>query len=210
MKSKTKQIGIMGGTFDPIHCAHLALAKKACEEFCLDSVWILPNGNPPHKKDSRQADVRHRMNMASLAIQGIDCLELCTLEADSSEYHYTYETLQHLNAQYPDTQFYFIMGADSLFYFDEWYKPEIISQESVLLVATRDHSPAEELLERMEFIKDKFQADIRLLHTPNMDISSEEIRSRIRHGQPLLGMVPEAVEQYIYENQLYQDTQEEF
>lgn len=207
MNGNKKHIGIMGGTFDPIHNAHIALAKQAYEQFSLDGVWILPNGNPPHKRDIRQADVQHRMEMAALAIQDISCLALCDIECSSEGYHYTYETLRQLNERYPDIQFYFIMGADSLFEFEDWRKPEIISQECILLAAARD-CHREQVQEQIAVLKERFHADIRILDTPNMDISSEDIRRKIRDGETIQDMVPAAVADYIRKKKLYQSTKE--
>ena len=119
----------MGGTFDPIHNAHLSLAEQAYRQFSLDAVWMLPNGNPPHKSEIRQEDVRHRIRMIQLAIEDTPYLKFCNLETCRKEYHYTFETLQHLKSAYPNMLFYFIMGADSLFEFDAWREPELISRD---------------------------------------------------------------------------------
>jgi nicotinate-nucleotide adenylyltransferase len=209
MNGSKWHIGIMGGTFDPFHNAHLALATRAYEQFSLDKVWILPNGNPPHKHHTMQADIRHRMKMVQLAIESIPYLELCDAECTSPEYHYTFETLQKLNQEHPDTQFYFIMGADSLFDFDEWRKPEVICRESILLAATRDHCDREKIQHRMNELEKMFGADIRILDTPDMEIASEDIRQRIFAGQDISHMVPPAVEDYIQRVGLYKNSQEE-
>lgn len=161
-----KQIGIMGGTFDPVHNAHLVLAEQAYSQFSLDEVWMMPNGNPPHKREYSQADVGHRMEMVRLAIQNVPYLRLCGLEQSENSYHYTYETMSVLNSTYPDHQFYFIMGADSLFDFEDWKEPAIICRECVLLAATRDHCRKEKILRRIEELKEKYNADIRILNTP--------------------------------------------
>ena len=110
MEDTKKHIGIMGGTFDPVHNVHLALAKHAYLQYHLDEIWMLPNGNPPHKKDHRQADMECRMEMLRLAIAGIPYLKLCDVECSLEQYHYTYETLRILKKQHPDMVFYFIMG----------------------------------------------------------------------------------------------------
>ena len=208
MDGRKKQIGIMGGTFDPIHNAHIALAKQAYEQFSLDGVWILPNGNPPHKRNSRQADVKCRMDMVELAIRDIPCLKLCDMERSMQGYHYTYETLGRLNQRYPDTQFYFILGADSLFDFEDWREPEVISRECILLAAARD-CHREQIEGRIDALRERFGADIRILNTPNMDIASEDIRERIGKGEPIGHMVPPAVEDYIRKQGLYRTRQEE-
>lgn len=208
MNGRKKHIGIMGGTFDPIHNAHIALAKQAYEQFSLDGVWILPNGNPPHKRNIRQADVKCRMEMAELAIQDIPYLKLCDIERSGQGYHYTYETLRQLNEQYPDTQFYFILGADSLFDFEDWREPGIISRECILLAAARD-CDREQVQKRTKELQKRFGADIRILNTPNMDIASEDIRERIRCGESIGHMVPSAVMDYICSQGLYRARQED-
>ena len=165
---------------------------------------MMPNGNPPHKRNHSQADVKHRMEMLRLAIDGIPYLKLCDLEQSGKSYHYTYETMSILNQTYPDHQFYFIMGADSLFDFDEWREPGIICRECILLAATRDHCRRDEILRRIEELHEKFDADIRVLNTPNMDVASEEIRKRIRSREDVSDMLPEDVEGYIRRNHLYE------
>ena len=204
--NKKKRIGIMGGTFDPVHHAHLALAKQAYKQFELQEVWMMPNGNPPHKKDTRQADVRHRVNMIELAIRNIPYLKLCDIECSSRVYHYTYETLQMLNERYPDVQFYFILGADSLFDLDDWRKPEIISQKCILLAAVRDHCRMEEMESRIRELQERYGADIRILNTPNMDIASEEIREGISSEEDISDMIAPEVSAYIRRHGLYQNT----
>lgn len=206
MDAIKKHIGIMGGTFDPIHNAHLILAEAAYEQFSLDAIWVLPNGNPPHKRNTMQADVKHRIRMVELAIDNIPYLKLCNLETSEKVFHYTYETLQHLNKAYPDTRFYFIMGADSLFDFDEWRHPDIISRECVILAAVRDHCRRSEIDRKRRELQSRFGADIRLLDTPNMDIASKDIRTMISNGENISDMVPLAVADYIRQNGLYEET----
>lgn len=203
MENKKKHIGIMGGTFDPVHNAHLTLAEQAYEQFSLDEIWMLPNGNPPHKRDSRQADVEYRMCMIQLAIKGIPYLKLCDVERSSGKYHYTFETLEKLNEEYPDTVFYFIMGADSLFEFDHWREPGIISRECILLAATRDHCKEAQIQKRIRELKERYGADIRILDTPNMDIASANIRGMIAQGEDIRHMLPPAVADYIHRHGLY-------
>lgn len=209
MDKTKKRVGIMGGTFDPVHNAHLTLAKRAYEQFSLDEIWMLPNGNPPHKKNTRQADVECRMQMIRLAIQGIPYLKLCDEERSGGEFHYTCETLGRLREEHPDTVFYFIMGADSLFEFDRWREPELISRECILLAAVRDHCRREEIRKRVEELKDRFGAEIYILDTPNMDISSVDIRELISQNRDISYMVPPVVEEYIRGQGLYEAKQED-
>lgn len=204
MADTKKRIGIMGGTFDPVHHAHLALAGKAYEQFSLDEIWMLPNGNPPHKRDTKQADMQCRMEMIRLAIREIPYLKLCDLERSGGEYHYTYETLHQLREQHPDTVFYFIMGADSLFEFDSWRNPEQISRNCILLAAVRDHCEKAKIHERIQELKERYGAEVYLLDTPNMDIASADIRKMLGNGEDISRLVPETVEEYIREKGLYQ------
>ena len=193
----------MGGTFDPVHHAHLILAERAYEQCALDEIWMLPNGNPPHKRDTRQADMECRMEMLRLAIQNIPYLKLCDMERSASAYHYTYETLQRLNEQHPDTVFYFIMGADSLFEFDNWKEPGIISRECILLAAVRDHHARQQVEKRIRELEERYGAEIHILDTPSMDIASADIRESLSEGKEVAHMLPKAVEMYIRQKGLY-------
>lgn len=203
MAEAKKRIGIMGGTFDPVHNAHLALARQAYEQFSLDEIWMLPNGNPPHKRDTRQADMECRMQMLRLAIRDIPYLKLCDVEKSGQEYHYTYETLRQLNRQYPDTQFYFIMGADSLFDFDGWREPGIISKECILLAAVRDHCSRARIQEKIRDLEARYGTVVHMLDTPNMDVASEDIREALAEQREITHLVPAAVAEYIQCQNLY-------
>lgn len=203
MDIKKKRIGLMGGTFDPVHNAHLKLAERAYRQFSLDEVWMLPNGNPPHKQEKKQEDVMHRMEMLRLAIDGIPWLKLCSLESSGNKYHYTYETLQMLHEIYSEIQFYFIMGADSLFDFDDWKAPEIISKKCIILAANREHCRLAKIQSRIEELHKRYGADIRILDTPDMDIASSEIRQWIRQDKDISNVVPAMVVDYIEEHSLY-------
>ena len=115
-KERRKKVGILGGTFDPIHTGHLILAEEACEAFSLDYVLIMPNGNPPHKAGQVHASMAQRTRMAELAVADNPHLRVSDFEKTPQDYHYTYETLEFLAEQNPDTEYYFILGADSLSY----------------------------------------------------------------------------------------------
>ena len=198
-----KQIGIMGGTFDPVHKAHLALAEQAYRQFSLDEVWMMPNGRPPHKRDHSQADVSHRMEMVRRAIAEIPYLRLCGLEQFEMSYHYTFETIHILKDLFPKVQFYFIMGADSLFQFEHWKGPEEICRLATLVVAVRDHVSEKKLDAQILHLKEILGARIEKLDTPNIDISSETLRSWIASGHSLRYYVPNPVISYIEEQRIY-------
>ena len=121
MERQGKKIGIMGGTFDPVHVGHLILGEAAYRQFSLERVWFMPSGNPPHKRDrTGGATDEQRVEMVRLAISDNPHFRLSLIEMYEDGYSYTYRTLEYLRKQYPDTEFYFIIGGDSLFEFNHW------------------------------------------------------------------------------------------
>lgn len=200
------KIGIMGGTFDPIHNGHLMLGEYAYRQFDLDLIWFMPNGNPPHKSnDSIESQTKHRVEMVKRAISGTEYFSLQPYEAETKEVHYSYKTMDYFKRSYPEHEFYFIIGADSLFSIEKWVHPEILLKKCVILAAYRDEKGTEEMLAQIAYLNQKYQADIRLLNTPNVDISSSEIREKLKRGQSIQEIVPDTVYAYIEENQLYRD-----
>lgn len=198
------KIGIMGGTFDPIHIGHLLLGEFAYEDFGLDEIWFLPNGNPPHKEteDTRKA-VGHRIEMIRRAIAGVPHFRLNLYESEPSRHSYTYQTMSAFNRLYPDYEFYFILGADSLFSIEEWKYFREIFPTCTILAAMRDDKDAGDMHRQMDYLKKKYGANIALLQAPLVEISSTTIRERVRRGLSVRYMVPEAVECYMKENDLY-------
>ena len=202
-----RKIGIMGGTFDPVHNGHLMLADTAYRQFDLDQIWFLPNGNPPHKKEENiGTDARHRSRMVALAIQGRDYCRLEEYEVRRREVSCSYQTLEHFRKQYPEDEFYFIIGADSLFAIETWVHPERIFPACVILAACRDdHDTLEEMKVQIEHLKTVYpKARIQLLRSPLIPVSSSEIRRKIRAGLSIAEEVPEEVEAYIKEEELYE------
>ena len=202
-----RKIGIMGGTFDPVHNGHLMLADTAYRQFDLDQVWFLPNGNPPHKREENiGTDARHRSRMVALAIQGRDYCRLEEYEVRRREVSCSYQTLEHFREQYPEDEFYFIIGADSLFAIETWVHPERIFPACVILAACRDdHDTLEEMKVQIEHLKKVYpKARIQLLRSPLIPVSSSEIRRKIQAGLSIAEEVPEEVEAYIKEEELYE------
>jgi len=192
------KIGILGGSFDPIHNGHLNMALKSYEQYDLDEVWLIPNGNAPHKSADKMTDASHRMAMCQLVADEYSFLKTCDIEITSSEYSYTYITVTKLKEMYPEHEFYFIMGADSLDYFDRWRKPEIISSVCKILVINRDEFSEADMAEKIAKINAIFPADISIVHCPKIDISSTELRNKLDKND----MLP-AVYEYICQNDLY-------
>ena len=201
-----KKIGIMGGTFDPIHLGHLILGEKSYEQLSLDEVWYMPAGNPPHKqlRGGRAAD-EQRVEMVRLAICDNPHFRLSLMEMNEDGFTYTYRTLEKLRERYPDTEFYFIIGADSLLSFDSWMKPGRILAAATVVVATRDHLPSPQLTREMDRLTEKYGGRMVLLDTMNIDVSSHMLREWTARGNSLRYYTPDAVVRYIRENRLYQD-----
>lgn len=201
------KIGIMGGTFNPIHNGHLMLGEYSYRSCRLDQVWFMPNGNPPHKAGisaSYSADIRARMT--ELAIQDVPYFRLEDYEVKRQEPSYSYQTLEHFKKVYPEDSFYFIIGADSLFNINKWMKPERILKVCTILAACRGDKNNSEIMNRqIELLKEQYgnDTDIRLLSSPLMEVSSHELREMVSEGKSISGLVPETVEQYIKENGLY-------
>lgn len=201
--SNRYKVGIMGGTFNPVHIGHLILAENAYEKFGLDKVLVMPSGIPPHKDTSTTILKKHRVAMVKLAIEDNPRFELSLMEINREGITYTYETLNWLTKENPDTEYYFILGADSLFSFEKWKNPDTICKYSTILVAPRVDLVTGELDKQVAYLKETYHAKIDYLDTPNMDISSEIIRENIATNKSIKYYVPEKVEQYIYDNQLY-------
>lgn len=199
-----KKIGIMGGTFDPIHIGHLILGEKAYEQYGLDQIRFMPAGNPPHKqhREGRATD-EQRVEMVKRAISGNVHFALCLDEMNADGYSYTYRTLERLKGQNPGEEYYFIIGADSLFDFDGWKEPGRICKAAKLLVAGRNHVERERLEKQMDYLRKKYQGEFYLLDVPNLDISSRMLRDWIAGEKTFRYYVPDSVYEYIRKKHMY-------
>lgn len=205
MAEKKYKIGIMGGTFDPIHIGHLILGETAYEQFSLDKVLFMPAGNPPHKTHREgRANDEQRTEMVSLAIADNPHFVLSLEEMNPDGYSYTYRTLEYLNADNPDTEYYFIIGADSLCDFDKWMKPERICQAAKIVVATRNHMDNSKLDAQIEYLTKKFDGTFLKLDSLNIDVSSEMLREWIKAQRTVKYYISDAVNDYIEVNSIYQ------
>lgn len=198
-----KKIGILGGSFDPVHNGHLAIAQSAYTDFSLDEVWFIPAGHSPNKEESHMTNAGVRAEMTQLAISDHPYFRVSEIEINASETSYTYLTLTKLKSRYPDTEFYFIMGADSLDYFEKWRHPEIICEKATILVAVREQLALTDIMDKIEKIRQLFPAEIYPLSCPRTDISSSNLREMIADGKDVSDLLPKAVYQYIQKNRLY-------
>lgn len=196
----------MGGTFSPPHYGHLLLAENARTSLGLDEVWFMPAADPPHKADQQVIPYEHRRAMAASAIQGNDSFTISDFETERREKSYSAETLRLLHERYPDTEFYFIMGADSIFQIETWYHPELVMQRCIIIAAARDGMDQEALLRQREYLNKKYNADIRLIDLPEVNISSSDMRKRIKANKTIRYMTPDCVIDYIEAHQLYRQS----
>ena len=198
-----RKIGILGGTFDPFHKGHFMLAETAYAQFSLDEMWIMPNGNPPHKRNIEQTDFKMRCEMIQIAISDAPYMELCDFEGSEDCYHFTYQTLGKFHEMYPDDEFYFIIGADSLRDFPTWREPGEIAKLCTLLVACRDESGITDLKEKIVEMEQRFGAKCLIMNSPKVDAASSEIREKLSRGEDISAYVGEKVCNYIKEKKLY-------
>lgn len=198
-----KKTGIMGGTFNPIHNGHLALARNAREQFALDEILFIPCGEPYMKAAQKVESGRIRAEMTALAVQENPNFFLSTIELEHAGNTYTYETLERLKMENPDTEYYFILGADNLFQITKWAKPERIFANCSLLAAVRNNKTVADMEEQIRYLEQTYQAVIFLLKIDCMDISSSEIRRKVADGISIEADVPASVRAYIEEKGLY-------
>ena len=204
LAQKAGHVGILGGTFNPIHNGHIELGVQALEQFRLDKVLVMPNNKPGYKNISNEVSADHRINMIKLAIDGINGLEYSDFEIKRPGITYTSDTLEALHELYPDVHWYFIMGGDSIMYFDRWHRPDIISGLATLLVTTRSGAPESMIDQKIASLRRIFpDSDIRREYIHQHDISSSDIRAAVRSGEDIRNMVPDSVITYIRDNGLY-------
>lgn len=200
------KIGIMGGTFDPIHNGHLMIGRQAYNEYGLKEIWFIPSGHPPHKKNRNVTEPAIRLAMTELAVRGHKGFICSDFEIRRKGYTYTAQTLRLLCEKYPEHSFYFIIGADSLYEIENWYEPDQVLSQAVLLAARREYEEANRSMDKqIAYLAAKYHADIRTLHCQEMDISSLALRRMIACGQSVADYVPQEVISYIKTHGLYQE-----
>ena len=197
-------LGILGGTFDPIHLGHMAAADAAQRALSLDSILLVPSNIPPHRAQPATASAEDRLAMAQLAARAHPGWSVSRLEIDREGPSYTYDTLAELNK--PGTQLFFITGADAFAEIDTWSRYPAVLDLANFVVVSRPGITLDSLRERVpSAFRDRPSAPTRVIlveaHTP--DISSTDIRRRVRAGHSLSGHVPDPVARYIAEHRLY-------
>ena len=194
---------MLGGTFDPVHRGHLALARAAREELALDEVLFVPAGQPWRKAGRIVAPAEHRLAMLRLALEGEQAFRVETLELERAGPSYTADTLETLRAARPDEELFLVLGEDALADLPNWVRPERILELATLAVARRANSQ-KAAADRLPGLEER----IVWLKMPLVPVSATEIRERVRRGLPVGELVPPAVGAYIRERGLYRDAEQ--
>ncbi|MGD0382150.1 MAG: nicotinate-nucleotide adenylyltransferase [Thermoguttaceae bacterium] len=199
------KLGILGGTFDPVHYGHLLLAECCRQQRGLDAVWFLPAAVPPNKRDRESAPAKDRIEMLKLAIAGNPAFSVCTYETDRGGVNYTVDTLTHIHEEDPSRELFFLMGEDMLLDLPHWKQPERVCQLALPIVVHRagmvpldfNCLTAVTTPRRIEEIR-RHQVEM-----PEIGLSGSEIRRRVAAGQSIRYHTPRAVEKYIESHNLY-------
>ncbi len=203
MSEDRRRVGVLGGTFNPIHNGHMTMAECALIQYDLDEVLFIPTGHTAYKAYAGADMDAHRCHMVERAIAGEPRYVLSRVELEREDISYTYRTLEELHAADPNASLFFLLGGDSLRDFPTWCHPERICARAVILAAARRELRGEVFDRQVTEIRERFGGDIRFLNMPRFDSSSEEIRARVQRGEDVRDVVPSAVADYIEENGLY-------
>jgi nicotinate-nucleotide adenylyltransferase len=194
------RIGLMGGTFDPVHYGHLVIAEVARDEFSLDQVVWIPAGDPPHKKDYAVTPQEHRYAMVVLATAANARFVVSRLELERQGPSYTIDTIRSLQQARPGTELFFITGADAILEILTWHRHADLIRTCRFIAVTR---PGYDLSRMGAILPPDYLRQISTLTAPGVDISSTSIRERLRTGAPVRYLVPDVVEAYLRKHRLY-------
>lgn len=209
MSKNIKKYGIMGGTFDPIHSGHLAIAEEIRYKFNLDKVIFIPAGNPPHKDSRKVTSSNHRYQMALLATISNPYFDISSIEIEREGITYTIDTIMELKKCCGDeAEFYFITGADSLLQLSTWKDVDKLLSICKFIAATRPGFQMSKIESKVKELESKYNRSIYTVTVPALQISSTDIRNRIKNGITVKYLLPEAVEAYIIKHKLYQENVE--
>jgi len=201
------RVGIIGGTFDPPHYAHLAVAEEARTQLGLEPMVFVPAGQPPHKLGRAITPAHHRLAMLELALASNPHFVISRVDVERPGPAYTADTLALLKEKWgPEAQLYFVIGADSLLEMHTWYHPERIIELAWLAVAPRPGHPFH--LSELEKSLPGISRRVQLIQVPLLEISSTDLRRRVREGRSVKYYLPEAIEAYIFEQRLYREKRE--
>lgn len=200
-----RKIGLLGGTFDPIHKAHINIALAAYEEYKLEKVIMVVSGNPPHKKNHRDITCKEdRYEMTKLVCEDYEMLIPHRYEIDKKELSFTYNSLLYFKKEFPEYELYFIMGEDSLFNIEKWKYPDKIMSLAKILVAERYNNHYEiDIEEQRQYLMNKYFANIEIMSHNVEYISSTMLRDRLSKGKDCSNYIPDKAIEFINRKGLY-------
>lgn len=188
-----KRVGIYGGSFDPIHNGHLITIRDVIEQRKLETVFLIPTYISPFKMDSKATNENHRIEMLKLASNELAELEISTYEIERKGVSYTIDTLKYFKSKFDEIEL--IIGYDNIVDFDKWKYPDEIFGIAEVVVMKRNVDS--------EISENKYMSKATYIDTPNIDISSTDIRERVKNNMPINFLVPDSVKDYILKNKLY-------
>lgn len=197
------RIGVLGGTFDPIHFGHLVAAENVRHYFALQKVLFVPAGHPPHKEGREVAPAHHRYMMAVLATIANPYFFVSSLELDRSGPSYTIDTLRAFQGDYPQAELHFVTGVDAILELPTWEEPEALLNIARFVAVARPGYPAGRFEAFRRSLAPALQDRVAYLEIPELGISSSDLRRRVREGRPIAYLAPEAVAKYIDKQGLY-------
>lgn len=201
---KCKSFAILGGTFDPIHSGHIKTAKSILALTDVEKILFIPLGNPPHKNENNVSSALHRLNMLRLAVEGEKDFLISTMEIDRSGKTYTIDTIKELRKLLgKEKKFFFIIGTDELLLINTWRNYEELLKICSFIAVTRPGYKDTLLEKDVNFLTQKYSADIHIVEIPPVNVSSSEIRENIKNGISTKDFVNEKVLKYIKKNNLY-------
>jgi nicotinate-nucleotide adenylyltransferase len=199
------RIGIFGGSFDPIHHGHLILAENCREQAKLDQVWFMPCAMSPHKTDGANSTARQRIEMIELALSGHEAFVLSKLEIERGDVSFTVDTLAEIHTSNPDEELFLLMGDDSLESFSRWKEPGRICELATPVVVNRPGSGKVDLSVLKEYVDaERFKLFEQMaIESPQIEISSSQIREKVGQGKSIRFLTPRSVEKYIETQKLF-------
>lgn len=183
------RIGLLGGSFNPIHYGHLQIAIAVRDQLSLDKTWLVPAGKHPYAQKDRLLDIRSRIMLIQKAISNIPALEICLEDSDETKPSYTDELLMRLQLEHPSDQFLFIVGADNVPQFPQWHNWQWLRDNAHFVAVNRPDNDVK-CLQQLDYAN-----QIQFITIPPIPISSTLIRENVREGKPITGLVPPAIEQ---------------
>lgn len=195
----------MGGTFNPPHFGHFAIAEQAAEQLDLCMVLFIPTGRIVYKNTDKSAEGWDRYNMLDMVVSKNPMFDLSDIEITQNETTYTANTLAKLRKIYPNNEYeiYFIVGADSLDYIEKWYKPEKIFEQCIVAVAGRTGFTDENMNEKINILRNMYSADIIRIDVPFIDVSSSMLRKRVKEGKSIRYFTDDSIIEYISNKGIY-------